>query len=126
MDGQYLVLPLFAVSALILIYLQPRRDHHKSHYPPGPTIDGMPTYDSWVHYRDWGKEYGPFVYIRSQNVLVINHLQVAADLLENRARIYSDRDSSIMMDLSGLTDLNIAVQVAFAPFVLLYLLTVKR
>ncbi|KIK66004.1 hypothetical protein GYMLUDRAFT_257904 [Collybiopsis luxurians FD-317 M1] len=111
MDAQNVALPLCAATVLTFIYfLRLRRDNPKSQYPPGPTINSMPTYDSWIQYRDWGREYGPLLYIRSQNVLIINHLQVATDLLENRARIYSDREASVMMDLSGLTDLNVGLQ----------------
>ncbi|KIK66003.1 hypothetical protein GYMLUDRAFT_239665 [Collybiopsis luxurians FD-317 M1] len=109
MDAQNVALPLCAVTAFILIYLlRPHRNDRnpKSQFPPGPTINGMPTYDSWLQYREWG----PLVYIHSQNVLIINHLQVATDLLEDRARIYSDRETSVMLDLSGLADFILGMQ----------------
>ncbi|KIK66055.1 hypothetical protein GYMLUDRAFT_218866 [Collybiopsis luxurians FD-317 M1] len=103
---------LFVTAAVIvLIYLLlPRYKAPKLSLPPGPKADSMPTHDPWVQYRDWGKEYGQLVYVRDRNILILNNLQVAIDLLENRARIYSDREASLQMDLSGMTDLNLAFQ----------------
>ncbi|KIK65999.1 hypothetical protein GYMLUDRAFT_954640 [Collybiopsis luxurians FD-317 M1] len=85
METQNSVLIFSALTVLILTYLfRPRQNVSKFPYPPGPTADSiLSTYDPWIQYRDWGKEY------------------VAIELLENRARIYSDRETSVVMDLMG-------------------------
>ncbi|KAJ4490283.1 cytochrome P450 1, partial [Lentinula aciculospora] len=70
--------------------------------PPGPKVVRMPTQDAWVKYRDWGKEYGELVYLSDRNTLIINKSEVAIDLLEKRARIYSDRIMTPIMKLCGL------------------------
>lgn len=87
-------------------------------YPPGPKVTTMPAQDAWIQYRSWGKEYGQckseikmlwllyrssqageLVYFQDGNILIINDHRVATDLLEKRARIYSDRRMPIMMKL---------------------------
>ncbi|KAF5385602.1 hypothetical protein D9757_006788 [Collybiopsis confluens] len=40
-----------------------------------------------------------FFYLRNGNILVINDLEVAVDLLERRSAIYSDRESSVMLEI---------------------------
>ncbi|KAF9070699.1 cytochrome P450 [Rhodocollybia butyracea] len=42
---------------------------------------------------------GDLVYIREKNTLILNNSQVAIDLLEKRARIYSDRETSLAVKL---------------------------
>ncbi|KIK65998.1 hypothetical protein GYMLUDRAFT_257899 [Collybiopsis luxurians FD-317 M1] len=99
MGMQSSVLPFVTAIALTFLRFLPRGKAPKPPYPPGPTGKNIPTYDPWVQYSDWGKEYGKLAYIRSQNILIINDLQVATDLLQSRAHIYSDRDPSFKPDL---------------------------
>ncbi|KAH7880595.1 cytochrome P450 2 Le.CYP2 [Lentinula edodes] len=73
----------------------------KGSYPPGPKVVNMPTLDAWVKYRDWGNKYGDLVYLPRWNTLITNDADVAIDLLEKRARIYSDRAMSPIMKLCG-------------------------
>ncbi|GAW09426.1 cytochrome p450 [Lentinula edodes] len=73
----------------------------KGSYPPGPKVVNMPTLDAWVKYRDWGNKYGDLVYLPRWNTLITNDAGVAIDLLEKRARIYSDRAMSPIMKLCG-------------------------
>jgi len=85
---------LFAplITALALIYFVLHRKRRPTlPYPPGPKVARMPTYDAWVEYRNWGREYGDLVYIQDENILILNTSRAAIDLLEKRARIYSDR-----------------------------------
>ncbi|GAV99793.1 O-methylsterigmatocystin oxidoreductase [Lentinula edodes] len=56
-----------------------------------------------------GKEYGGLIYVSSANALIINKAEVAIDLLEKRARIYSDRAVTPIMKLCG-ADLNLALE----------------
>ncbi|KAF9076847.1 cytochrome P450 [Rhodocollybia butyracea] len=82
--------------AVTLLYLSRRRSQPKFALscPPGPNVSNLPTDDPWVTYQEWGREYGDLIYIREKNMLITNKTQVAVDLLEKRARIYSDRESS--------------------------------
>ncbi|KAE9410131.1 cytochrome P450 2 Le.CYP2 [Gymnopus androsaceus JB14] len=68
----------------------------------------MSAHDAWVHYRNWGREYGKLVYVQDKNILILNDSRVAIDLLEKRARIYSDRKMTAMMKLCG-AELNLAL-----------------
>ncbi|KAE9396859.1 cytochrome P450 1 [Gymnopus androsaceus JB14] len=95
---------LFAslIAALALIYFVRHRKRRPTlPYPPGPKVARMPTYESWVVYRNWGREYGELVYIQDWNILILNTSRVAIDLLEKRARIYSDRRMTQMNKLCG-------------------------
>ncbi|KIK61824.1 hypothetical protein GYMLUDRAFT_260831 [Collybiopsis luxurians FD-317 M1] len=78
-----------------------RSHRHVLPYPPGPndTIGTISTFDPWVQYQKWGKEFGELIYIHDRNILILNHSHVAIDLLERRARIYSDRPVTPIMDL---------------------------
>ncbi|KAJ3872312.1 hypothetical protein F5051DRAFT_421681 [Lentinula edodes] len=69
----------------------------------------MPTHDAWAKYRKWRNEYGGLIYVSSANTLIINKAEVAIDLLEKRARIYSDRTVTPIMKLCG-ADLNLALE----------------
>ncbi|KAJ7797226.1 cytochrome P450 [Mycena olivaceomarginata] len=67
--------------------------------PPGPR--GLPlvgnlfqlTDDSWNLFTKWKAEYGPIVNINlgGQEVIILNTFDSAAELLEKRSAIYSDR-----------------------------------
>ncbi|KAF9058834.1 cytochrome P450 1 [Rhodocollybia butyracea] len=94
-----------AVSAVALLYLFPRRrQSFVESYPPGPESPNIPTLDAWIQFQEWGEEYGDLVYIRENNMLILNNAHVANDLLDKRARIYSDRAMTNMMKLCGFDD----------------------
>ncbi|KIK50472.1 hypothetical protein GYMLUDRAFT_89275 [Collybiopsis luxurians FD-317 M1] len=97
------LISLGVVAAVLAFKLIFSRRHEASAlpYPPGPNLapGTMPTFDPWAQYQKWGKEYGELVYIRETNTLILNHSHVAIDLLERRARIYSDRPGSPLLDL---------------------------
>ncbi|KAE9396842.1 cytochrome P450 1 [Gymnopus androsaceus JB14] len=100
------------IAALALVYFVLRRKRRPTlPYPPGPKVATMPTYDAWVEYRNWGREYGELVYIQDRNILILNTSRAAIDLLEKRARIYSDRRTTRMTKLCG-GDINLA----FVPY----------
>ncbi|KAJ4478327.1 cytochrome P450 1 [Lentinula aciculospora] len=100
-----LFLASLGVAALAFgVILRVRRNRSnaaKAAYPPGPKVASMPTLDAWVKYREWGEAYGDLVYVPEWNTLITNSAEVALDLLEKRARIYSDRAMTPIMKLCG-------------------------
>ncbi|KAE9398000.1 cytochrome P450 2 Le.CYP2 [Gymnopus androsaceus JB14] len=95
---------LIAVAILTLIYalLHHKRQRPTLPYPPGPTVASMPADNAWVEYRNWGRVYGKLVYLQDRNILILNDSRAAIDLLEKRARIYSDRKMTPMMKLCAM------------------------
>ncbi|KAH9890551.1 cytochrome P450 [Cubamyces lactineus] len=88
----------WGVAFILCIWSLFSRNQQVSH-PPGPT--GLPiignvhqmTHDAWNKFTEWKAVYGPIVHLRffRQNVVVLNTLQSAADLLDKRAAKYSSR-----------------------------------
>ncbi|KAF5343597.1 hypothetical protein D9757_013684 [Collybiopsis confluens] len=72
--------------------------------PPGPR--GLPflgnaldlSQHQWLKFTEWRKDYGEIVYVSAlgQPIIVLNSQKVAADLLDRRAAIYSDRPRNIV------------------------------
>ncbi|KAJ3788994.1 cytochrome P450 2 Le.CYP2 [Lentinula aff. detonsa] len=90
------------VVVLVVAFVMHRApSQSKGPHPPGPNVANMPTSDAWVKYRDWGNKYGDLIYLPRWNTLITNNAEVAIDLLEKRARIYSDRAMTPIMKLCG-------------------------
>lgn len=80
----------------------PRKNAHQ--LPPGPP--GLPllgnlfqlSSDLWIPMQEWRRAYGPIVYLNvaGQPLVVLNTHKAAADLLDRRASIYSDRPRNIV------------------------------
>ncbi|KAF9077321.1 cytochrome P450 [Rhodocollybia butyracea] len=80
-------------------------------FPPGPRKSwltgntlNIPLTTPWITYANWARQYGKFMGLRISgegDVVIINSLDAARDLLERRAQIYSDRPFSTMDDLGG-------------------------
>ncbi|KAJ3927993.1 MAG: cytochrome P450 [Lentinula lateritia] len=76
----------------------------KGHLPPGPR--GLPlvgnlfqlSMEAWVTFAEWKALYGPLVYISvaGRSIVIMNTHKVAADLLDRRGPIYSDRPRFIV------------------------------
>ncbi|VDB83461.1 unnamed protein product [Peniophora sp. CBMAI 1063] len=70
--------------------------------PPGIPILGnalqMSSDQYWLKYGDWRKDYGSIIYLNAagQPMIVLNDHKIAAELLDQRASIYSDRASMIV------------------------------
>ncbi|KAF8953632.1 hypothetical protein BDZ97DRAFT_1608491, partial [Flammula alnicola] len=74
---------------------------NRAPFPPGPKpkvlIGNMldfPYRDASIHYVEWGKKYNSDILHASSlgnHFVVLNSLTDAEELLERRARIYSDR-----------------------------------
>ncbi|KAF5385610.1 hypothetical protein D9757_006785 [Collybiopsis confluens] len=101
---------LVSVALISSVLFLRRRRTPRLPYPPGPMVTDIPIFNSWVQYQKWGEEYGPIIYIGNRNILIINDLQVAVDLLEKRASIYSDRESSVILRLSNVENTDWALQ----------------
>ncbi|EJF62600.1 cytochrome P450 [Dichomitus squalens LYAD-421 SS1] len=92
------------ICGLAVFAVLRRRSPSNLKYPPGPR--GLPlignlhqlTPDAWFQFADYKEVYGPIVYLNlaGQNVVVLNTLKVAADLLDRRAAIYSSRPKFIV------------------------------
>ncbi|KAH9482218.1 Cytochrome P450 monooxygenase 208 [Psilocybe cubensis] len=68
--------------------------------PPGPNprlitgnLQQLPKSDHWLEFTSWAKTYGPVTYFRvfHSKTIILNSLKAAADLLDSRSSIYSDR-----------------------------------
>ena len=90
---------LFVVSLLATLYLWFRR-RQDSNLPPGPprlpilgNLHQAPKEAVWVTYQKWVEQYGPLVYLNfgGTNVILIGDHEVAKDLLDKKAMIYSSR-----------------------------------
>ncbi|KAJ6483827.1 cytochrome P450 [Mycena vitilis] len=78
--------------------------------PPGPrpsfiigNLRDLPLEQQWLTFTEWGKQYGDIVHASAfgDHLVILNSLKAATDLLEKRARIYSDRPSITMLPLMG-------------------------
>ncbi|KIJ66689.1 hypothetical protein HYDPIDRAFT_85510 [Hydnomerulius pinastri MD-312] len=79
--------------------------------PPGPSglpilgnILDIPASEPWVAYKCLGEKYGDLVHIRllTQDAIVLNSLESAKALLEQRSQNYSNRPYIAMKDLMGI------------------------
>ncbi|KAJ3489887.1 hypothetical protein NLI96_g1814 [Meripilus lineatus] len=92
----------FLVTLGIVCYFVARRAKHKRSVPlpPGPPADpiighlrSLPTAASEETLIDWHRTYGDVLYfnILGTSIVLLNSEKVGLDLLEDRAKIYSDR-----------------------------------
>ncbi|KAJ7769577.1 cytochrome P450 [Mycena maculata] len=93
------LLRVFAWVALPLVSVALYNRRTSFPRPPGPR--GLPLVgnlfqlndDSWNLFTQWKADYGPIVHISlgGQEVVILNTFESAAELLEKRSAIYSDR-----------------------------------
>ncbi|EIN09540.1 cytochrome P450 [Punctularia strigosozonata HHB-11173 SS5] len=116
-------LPIGAVGVLlvsILLFLALRRSKQRPPLPPGPkglpligNLLDMPTHYPWKTYVEWGRRYcSDVVHIQllGFHLVVINTARSAAELLDKKSTIYSDRPWLTMMcDLANHADWDIAL-----------------
>ncbi|KAJ7797225.1 cytochrome P450 [Mycena olivaceomarginata] len=94
------------LSAIILvtIVLRLTRAKRRTKFPPGPPgvffFGNLFQLSSrlWLDFLSWKKTYGPVVYlhIAGQPIIILNTPMAAADLLDRRASLYSDRPPNIV------------------------------
>ncbi|KAJ7321576.1 cytochrome P450 [Mycena albidolilacea] len=95
---------LILVSIALLYLLQRTNSLRKGRLPPGPR--GLPLVgnlfqlkiDGWLTFTEWKGKYGPLVHMNivGQSILIMNTHKVAADLLDRRGPIYSNRPRFIV------------------------------
>ncbi|KAH9953974.1 cytochrome P450 [Russula dissimulans] len=73
--------------------------------PPGPrgypiigNVLELRESQQWLKFTEWRKQYGDIIYLNAagQPMVILNSQKVAADLLDRRAGIYSDRPRNIV------------------------------
>ncbi|KAJ6477499.1 cytochrome P450 [Mycena vulgaris] len=112
---------IILILAPTLVFLLYYRHSKKKPFPPGPT--GIPilgcalklvTEDVWLVFAKWRREFGPtfFFTANGQSFVVLNTATSAADLLQRRATLYSDRPFNYV----ARTLLSGDLQIAFAPY----------
>ncbi|KAJ6525316.1 cytochrome P450 [Mycena vulgaris] len=107
---EYLVAVFLPLVLFVGIRLFKRRKPMSLPFPPGPkpgfitgNLRDIPTELPWLTYTEWGKQYGHIVHAQvfGEHILIINSAKTAADLLDKRASIYSDRPHIPMVPLMG-------------------------
>ncbi|KAG7089977.1 hypothetical protein E1B28_011601 [Marasmius oreades] len=95
---------LLGTATIIVLWF---RKPSKHVYPPGPkplpvlgNIRDFTIKEPWLTATEWGRKYGDICYLHvlNWNVVFLNSLQAADDLLEKRGAIYSDRPT---LQMSG-------------------------
>ncbi|KAH9943944.1 cytochrome P450 [Amylocystis lapponica] len=112
--------PPFAVISLVLALLTlciyRIFAYRQLPLPPGPkpifflgNVHQLPRSEPWLTFAQWSHTYGPMVFFRvfRRKVMVLNSLQAAIDLLDNRSSIYSDRP--VLYSGRGLDNRKLAV-----------------
>ncbi|KAJ6598116.1 cytochrome P450 [Mycena vulgaris] len=126
MASRYLVAVFLSLVLFVGIRLFKRWKPMSLPFPPGPkpgfitgNLRDIPTELPWLTYTEWGKQYGTsryFVTIWSllylsghivhaqvfgEHILIVNSAKTAAELLDKRASIYSERPHIPMVPLMG-------------------------
>ncbi|KAJ7250654.1 cytochrome P450 [Mycena rebaudengoi] len=94
----------FLLGAFVLFRSFQRRPKFQPPGPPGlPLIGNLHQLSkrSWLTFSQWGEIYGPLfrLDVAGQNFIVLGSHKIAADLLDRRAQIYSDRPRNIVAGL---------------------------
>lgn len=102
--GSERLAPILLTIVTVIVVSAFKSYRHRRLLPPGPP--GLPVLgnlhqiprDAWVRFSQWKEQYGDIVYLNllGRDVLVINSMKVAHELLDKRAAIYSDRPSLIV------------------------------
>ncbi|KAH8817738.1 cytochrome P450 [Flagelloscypha sp. PMI_526] len=100
-DRPVAILAILLIASLAVIF---KPSSSKGKRPPGPR--GLPILgnilqlsdENWLTFTKWKFEYGPIVGLNlgGTNVIVLNSHDACVDLLDKRAKIYSDRPRFIV------------------------------
>lgn len=108
---------LFIISLLATVYFWARRQKH-SKLPPGPprlpiigNLHQAPKEAVWITYQKWVERYGPLVYLNfgGTDVLLIGDHEVAKDLLDKKANVYSSRPRMVCHKSFPPADMNMVL-----------------
>ncbi|KAJ8520800.1 hypothetical protein ONZ45_g2406 [Pleurotus djamor] len=104
----------FAVLGFVLyvgVYLIKRRRVARM-LPPGPPGEPLighlrilPSTDQGRVYYEWSKQYGDVMHLKvlNQNIIILNSVKAASELLDKRGALYSDRPRFIVFEMLGWT-----------------------
>ncbi|KAF8895094.1 cytochrome P450 [Infundibulicybe gibba] len=112
--------PLISLLAILVAgylcrrYLWSTKSRSRLPFPPGPkpkpfignALD-IPTKTPWLTYAKWSETYrSDILYVEAlgNHIIILNSREAAADIMERRAAIYSDRPSIPMLELMGWSD----------------------
>lgn len=108
------------IGALVVIGTYTRVLRLRQKLPPGPVpwpIIGnhfhVPKWQPWIKFEEWSRQYdNPMItiWLGSRPIVVLNDAWTAAELLEQRADVFSSRPRFVGMgDLPNMTENNQAV-----------------
>ncbi|KAI0076591.1 cytochrome P450 [Panus rudis PR-1116 ss-1] len=99
------------LTVVVLGVIHYRKSIAKRRYnslPPGPSgypivgnINAIPQHEPWFKFLEWSRQYKSDVIglrIFGTNIVVVNSLEAATELLDKRSSIYSDRPHMTMID----------------------------
>ncbi|CAO2648174.1 Nn.00g074410.m01.CDS01 [Neocucurbitaria sp. VM-36] len=95
---------LLAAASLSALYFLIKK-RHRANLPPGPprlpiigNLHQAPADAGWVTFQKWVEQYGPLVAVDfgGTNVIIVGDYEIAKDLLDKRANIYSSRPRMVM------------------------------
>lgn len=98
-----LAIPIFVLSCIYRLCRWP------SKFPPGPphlpligAALAIPKEKEWITYTWWKELYGSIVGLKAlgQDIVLLNTSDIAKDILNNRADVYSSRPRMPMLELS--------------------------
>jgi hypothetical protein len=103
-----------AVPALLALRLATRPRKASLPLPPGPR--GLPlignafdltAHELWLRAADWAREFGGVTYLNvcGLSLVFVNTPEAAAELLDRKGALYSDRMHMNMLDLSGCSNM---------------------
>ncbi|KJA19119.1 hypothetical protein HYPSUDRAFT_44581 [Hypholoma sublateritium FD-334 SS-4] len=111
---------LVLVSLCVIISAIPWRSRRNLPYPPGPPSKNYLSKNTsdisvpyvWCRYSEWAKEYGSILYLRTfgQQIIILDSLEDATELLERRSKSYSSRPIVPMYDLMGLMQASVSMR----------------